>query len=500
MTSCSSTIFGCLTMFMTDISRLTCSVIPTLITFSFPTTFIATLVPLCRLRAWYTFAKLPWPSTRPSSYLPCNTPFLSSSAMYLVAERDKTFTDMVVVVVVGLPVFDVFAPASSAAGGILGTGGSSGQACKAYAREGDQIVAWQYYMASCRAKNKVALIIEDLKAETKTQRGKPVKDLVHVEIHTREGDMTGSGLTEELKLKLVNLRQNYADVFAWMVADMPGIDPEVIMHRLNGDLAKKFVNQKKQIFVLVRSLSPKMLRQGYDWPGMQKDTNDFTQRWDKRQKFTPVSYTPAAPLSTLVSPIPFAMWGMNILGPLPMATSQRWFVIVAIDYFTICAEVDALATITSAKCKDFFGKIGFRFEIQKVRALLKGNNSTTLTFKSSIKISQSISTSPQWPILNQLAKRRTNRSTLQGLKKKLDNASGAWAIFYVLSQPLFSSRAPQLDVPKLAAVEGEIPIADPETLSLELPRLTSVCLSSSFDLLFAFVCLESTTKVEGIMI
>ncbi|KAK3019729.1 hypothetical protein RJ639_004463 [Escallonia herrerae] len=119
MTSCSSTIFGCLTMFMIEISRLTCSVIPTLINFSFPTTFMATLLPVCRLRAWYTLAKLPWPSTRPSSYLPCNTPFLSSSAMYLGAEPDNIRAEMVVVVV-GLPVFDVFAPASPAVSGILG--------------------------------------------------------------------------------------------------------------------------------------------------------------------------------------------------------------------------------------------------------------------------------------------------------------------------------------------------------------------------------------------
>ncbi|KAK3011810.1 hypothetical protein RJ639_012571 [Escallonia herrerae] len=62
------------------------------------------------------------------------------------------------------------------------------------------------------------------------------------------------------------------------------------------------------------------------------------------------------PLSSIVSPIPFAVWGMDLLGPFPMASGQRRFVIVAIDYFTKWTEAESLATITSAKCEDFFWK------------------------------------------------------------------------------------------------------------------------------------------------
>ncbi|KAK3035449.1 hypothetical protein RJ639_032874 [Escallonia herrerae] len=45
-------------------------------------------------------------------------------------------------------------------------------------------------------------------------------------------------------------------------------------------------------------------------------------------------------------PIPFAMWGMDIMGPFHSATAQRRFVIVAIDYFTKWVEAEALATIS----------------------------------------------------------------------------------------------------------------------------------------------------------
>ena len=41
------------------------------------------------------------------------------------------------------------------------------------------------------------------------------------------------------------------------------------------------------------------------------------------------------------------MWGMDILGPFPMASGQRNFLIVAIDYFTKWIEAKELAKITT---------------------------------------------------------------------------------------------------------------------------------------------------------
>ncbi|KAK3030609.1 hypothetical protein RJ639_039969 [Escallonia herrerae] len=78
-----------------------------------------------------------------------------------------------------------------------------------------------------------------------------------------------------------------------------------------------------------RTLAQKILSQGYYWPMMQRDAIEFTRRCDKCQKFAPISHTPVVPLTSIVSPIPFAVWGMDLLGPFPMASGQRRFVIVA---------------------------------------------------------------------------------------------------------------------------------------------------------------------------
>ncbi|KAK3010023.1 hypothetical protein RJ639_010986 [Escallonia herrerae] len=71
--------------------------------------------------------------------------------------------------------------------------------------KGDQTTARQCYVTSCRSKNKEALIIEDLREDTKMQRGEPVEDLVSIEVYPGEENKMvriGSNLKEDTKLEL----------------------------------------------------------------------------------------------------------------------------------------------------------------------------------------------------------------------------------------------------------------------------------------------------------
>ena len=43
---------------------------------------------------------------------------------------------------------------------------------------------------------------------------------------------------------------------------------------------------------------------------------------------------------------PFAQWGLDIMGPFPIAMRQLKFLMVNINYFTKWVEAEALATIT----------------------------------------------------------------------------------------------------------------------------------------------------------
>ncbi|KAK1365091.1 hypothetical protein POM88_040652 [Heracleum sosnowskyi] len=60
----------------------------------------------------------------------------------------------------------------------------------------------------------------------------------------------------------------------------------------------------------------------------------YVKKCDKCQRHASVVRQPLEMFTSINSPIPFALWGMGILGPLPVTSGQRKFLIVAIDYFT----------------------------------------------------------------------------------------------------------------------------------------------------------------------
>ncbi|KAK2997706.1 hypothetical protein RJ639_026586 [Escallonia herrerae] len=86
-------------------------------------------------------------------------------------------------------------------------------------------------MASCRNRANETLVIEDLRDETKVERGKPAEDLFDIQLYPGNQEKivrVGIGLSNDLKLKLVDLLRSYSYIFAWTASDMPGIDPEAI--------------------------------------------------------------------------------------------------------------------------------------------------------------------------------------------------------------------------------------------------------------------------------
>ena len=78
--------------------------------------------------------------------------------------------------------------------------------------------------------------------------------------------------------------------------------------------------------------------------------------YDKCQKFAPVQRLPIIPLTLIVSPLPFATWGMDILGPLPKATGHRNHLFIMVDYFTKWIEAEVVTSITAAEVRKFIWK------------------------------------------------------------------------------------------------------------------------------------------------
>uniref|UniRef100_A0A2N9FYE4 Reverse transcriptase n=1 Tax=Fagus sylvatica TaxID=28930 RepID=A0A2N9FYE4_FAGSY len=116
-----------------------------------------------------------------------------------------------------------------------------------------------------------------------------------------------------------------------------------------------------------RALQRKIVRAGYYWPSMKADAYQFVQRCDKCQRFANHLHSPPAVLVPMTAPWPFAQWGLDIMGPLPIGRRQLKFLVVAIDYFTKWVEAEPLATITERNIQNFVWKaVICRFGIPRV--------------------------------------------------------------------------------------------------------------------------------------
>ncbi|XP_014499228.1 uncharacterized protein LOC106760287 [Vigna radiata var. radiata] len=114
-----------------------------------------------------------------------------------------------------------------------------------------------------------------------------------------------------------------------------------------------------------RSLRARALRAGFYWPTMEKDCQAFVVKCLACQKHGNIIRTPAAALSAIVSPWPFAQWGMDIVGPFPTSRSQFKFLLVAIDYFTKWVEAEPLAKISASQVQNFVWRLICRFGLPK---------------------------------------------------------------------------------------------------------------------------------------
>ena len=70
------------------------------------------------------------------------------------------------------------------------------------------------------------------------------------------------------------------------------------------------------------SLATKVVRAGYYWLTLRANTLDFTKRSIHCQEFVDIPRISPNNLHSLSSPWPFAIWGMDILGPLPKSQEQ----------------------------------------------------------------------------------------------------------------------------------------------------------------------------------
>ncbi|VFQ78808.1 unnamed protein product [Cuscuta campestris] len=105
-----------------------------------------------------------------------------------------------------------------------------------------------------------------------------------------------------------------------------------------------------------RILAQRIILLGYFWPTMNQDCEKYVQRCKTCQVFYKFLGRPATYHHQASNVIPFARFGMDIIGAFPQAQGRKKYVMVAIDYFTKWVEAEAYATITTKQCLRFIWK------------------------------------------------------------------------------------------------------------------------------------------------
>ena len=176
------------------------------------------------------------------------------------------------------------------------------------------------------------------------------------------------------------------------------------------------------------SLAQKALRQGYYWPTMKKDSIEMVKRCDKCQRFAKIPRAPPTFLQQMISPWPFAIWGLDLIGPLPTARGRCRHAIVAVDYFTKWAEAKELAEISTTKVEKFvWENIICRFGVPQQIVTDNGTQFSSEQFQrfcTDLGIKKSFSAVDHPQANGQVE--AINKIIKQNLKTKLEARKGAW--------------------------------------------------------------------------
>jgi transposase InsO family protein len=111
------------------------------------------------------------------------------------------------------------------------------------------------------------------------------------------------------------------------------------------------------------TLVGKAFRHGFYWPTALQDAAELVKSCEACQFHAKQIHTLAQALQMIPPSWPFAVWGLDILGPFPRAVGGYRFIFVAIDKFTKWPEATPVVNITQGAVVAFLKSIVCRFGV-----------------------------------------------------------------------------------------------------------------------------------------
>jgi hypothetical protein len=104
-------------------------------------------------------------------------------------------------------------------------------------------------------------------------------------------------------------------------------------------------------------------RQGFYWPTAVVDASEIVRTCEGCQLYARMSNLPVHVLQTIPVTWPFAVWGLDIVGPLRKVPGGYTHLLVAIDKFSKWVEVRPITNLRAEQAVTFFTDIVYRFGV-----------------------------------------------------------------------------------------------------------------------------------------
>jgi hypothetical protein len=185
-----------------------------------------------------------------------------------------------------------------------------------------------------------------------------------------------------------------------------------------------------------RTIVGKAFRQGFYWPTVVADSKDIVRRCEGCQFYARQTHLPAQALQTIPITWPFAVWHLDIVGPLRQEPKGFTHLLVAIDKFCKWIEARPIVNIRSEEAVSFFTNIIYRFGIPNT--IITGND-TQFTGKKFLNFCNDNNICVDW---SAVAHPKTNGQVeradgmiLQGLKQQIFKRLGKFRARWVAQIP-----------------------------------------------------------------
>ena len=131
-----------------------------------------------------------------------------------------------------------------------------------------------------------------------------------------------------------------------------------------------------------RALVGKAFHTLFYWPTARADAQDLVQRCVGCNLFANQSHMPSTALKTIPITWPFAVWGLDMVGPLKGGTHKKKYLLVMVDKFTKWIEAKPVKTAESGPVIDFISVVVHRYGVPHSIITDNGTNFTADEVKS----------------------------------------------------------------------------------------------------------------------